>query len=230
MWFTAGLFLLGAWGLVGAPPFGTLLGEGMISHVAEQLHDKWLGYVFMFAEVVTCAAVLRVTFRIFFGWGEPAPSDESSRIEEKAETAEQHGRVPAIMFVPAAVLIILGIAITAVPHLRTVAHDDARLFTDQSSYARMVLDNASASAAHDSQTEELRSSIIRSCVALAISVLLAFGSVFREDLGKAFAFTRSFELGNSWLRKAHSGHPGDYVAWLSFGTAVFGLLFMWFMH
>jgi hypothetical protein len=63
-----------------------------------------------------------------------------------------------------------------------------------------------------------------SCIAFFVSLLLALGSVFRKYLGEGFDFTRRLELGSTVLRNAHSGHPGDYVAWLSFGTAAIGLL------
>jgi hypothetical protein len=31
--------------------------------------------------------------------------------------------------------------------------------------------------------------------------------------------------GSSRLRALHSGHPGDYVAWITVGAAAFGVLF-----
>jgi hypothetical protein len=37
--------------------------------------------------------------------------------------------------------------------------------------------------------------------------------------------TRTLARGLQPLRAAHSGHIGDYVAWLTFGTAVLGGLF-----
>ncbi len=222
MWFTAALFILGAWGLAGAPPFGTLFGEDLISHGAKGTHYSWLIFIFLFAEVLTSAAVLRITFRIFFGWGEPAPSDKSSRIEERAETEQSHERVPAVMFIPAAALIVLGITITAFPQIRSAVKDGAHQFTSQSAYASAVLENVQITLVRSSEHEEVSSSIIRSVIALLLSFLLALGTVFREQFGRALNFTRSLELGNAKLRRAHSGHPGDYVAWLSFGTAVVG--------
>lgn len=42
MWFTTALFILGAWGLAGVAPFGTLLGESMISDAAKQFRQGWL--------------------------------------------------------------------------------------------------------------------------------------------------------------------------------------------
>ncbi|HKR95427.1 MAG TPA: proton-conducting transporter membrane subunit, partial [Candidatus Angelobacter sp.] len=117
MWYTAALFILGAWGLAGAPPFATLLGEHFVSHSAEAVHLHWLVYIFIFVEVLTSAAVLRMAFRIFFGWGQPAPSDKSSQIEEKPETEQSHERTPAAMFLPAAALILLGIVLTFLPQI-----------------------------------------------------------------------------------------------------------------
>ncbi|HWC17301.1 MAG TPA: complex I subunit 5 family protein, partial [Terriglobales bacterium] len=230
MWATAGLFILGAWGLAGAPPFGSLLGESMISEAAKEAHQNWLVYIFMFAEILTSAAVLRIAFRIFFGWGEPAPTDESSQIEEKPETQDSHERTPAIMFTSAALLIVLGIAITLVPHLRGTAEASARVFTDQSSYTRSVLENVHLTRAPNFDPGSPAVSLWRSCVVLLASFLLSLGTVFRKSLGRALNFTRELELGNEWLRRAHSGHPGDYVAWLSFGTALFGILFLWFLR
>lgn len=230
MWWTAGLFLLGAWGLAGAPPFGTLLAESMISDSAKEFHQAWLPYVFMFAEIVTAGAVFRATFRIFFGWGEPAPTDESSEVEEKPETDEKVETIPAIMFVPAAVLILLGIALSAVPNLRSTAEAGAQLFTNQFTYAQAVLQNVEPAAPAITAPEPLISSIVRSCIALALALLLALGSLFHKRIGGWLKFTHSLELGNPILRKVHSGHPGDYVAWLSFGTALLGGMFVWFLR
>ena len=230
MWFTAALFVLGAWGLAGSAPFGTLLGESMISDAARDFHQAWLLYVFMFAEILTAAAVLRASFRSFFGWGEPAPSDESSRVDERPETEQQKGETPAVMFLPAAVLVLLGIAITAVPQLRSTAEAEARLFTDQSGYAHMVLENAPLATTRPEPAEVLTSSIVRSTIAGLLALSLALASVFRKRLGHFWEFSRQLELGNRFLRRLHSGHPGDYVAWLSFGAASLGGAFLWLLR
>jgi multicomponent Na+:H+ antiporter subunit D len=230
MWFTAALFIVGAFGLAGIAPFGTLLGESMISESAKDFHQSWLAYLFMFVEVITAAAVLRATFRIFFGWGEPAPVDEASDIEERPESEEPRDRTPLAMFIPAATLILLGIGVIAVPQLRSTAEAGAHFFTSQADYARAVLDNALPAAPVRESAEPLASSILRSSIAGALALLLALASVFRGCLAGALNFARSLELGNSALRKLHSGHPGDYVAWLSFGTAVLGGVFAWLLR
>jgi len=231
MWFTAALFILGAWGLAGAAPFGTLLGESMISDAAKTFQQDWVKYIFMFVEIITAAAVLRVTFRIFFGWGKPAPTDESSQVEELPETKKQQaGETPAVMFVPAAVLILLGVCITAIPQLRSVAQANADSFLNQTAYAREVLNNAQLPAPTLQPSEAITSSIVRSSIAGLMALLLALGTVFRDRLGAILNFTRGLERGNAAVRKLHSGHPGDYVAWLTFGTALLGGMFVWWLR
>ncbi len=230
MWFTAALFILGAWGLAGVAPFGTLLGESMISDAAKEAHQGWLVYLFQFVEIITAAAVLRVTFRIFFGWGDPAPTDKSSRVEEGPETDKQHGDTPPAMFLPAAFLILMGIAITTIPQLRSTAAAAAHIFTNQSANARMVLDNREPAPPDLPQQTALTSSVIRSSIAGVLALLLAFGTVFRHHFMGGLDFTRGLERGDSILRRLHSGHPGDYVAWLTLGAAILGGSFVTFLR
>lgn len=230
MWFTGALFVLGAWGLAGCWPFGTLLGESLISESAVAHHQSWIPYLFIFVEAITAAAVLRVFFRIFLAWGEPAPTDEASQVEERAETEELHQRTPIMMSFPAAALILLGICVLAIPRVRGLAEANAQTFMDQSGYAQSVLDNSEPAAPEIAPAESLSSSILRTSIAGVLAVLLALGSVFRNRFGRTLRFMRSLELGNSALRKLHSGHPGDYVAWLSAGAALLGGSFFWFLR
>jgi multicomponent Na+:H+ antiporter subunit D len=230
MWLTATLFILGAWGLAGAAPFGTLLGESMISDAAKTVHQNWVMYLFMFVEIITAAAVLRVTFRIFFGWGRPAPSDEASQVEERPETEQQQNKIPSAMILPACVLLVLAACISFVPQLRSTVEANASSFLDQAGYARAVLENAEPAALAKPASESLAPSIMRSTAAGLLALLLALGSVFLGQSRKqGFGFFRRMELGSSVLRRAQSGHPGDYVAWLTFGTALLGGLFLWLL-
>lgn len=229
MWLTGALFVLGAWGLSGCWPFGTLLGESTISDAASALHQSWILYLFVFVEAITAGAVLRVFFRVFLGWGEPAPTDEASQVEERKET-EENDHTPMMMFFPAAALILLGVSFIAIPGLRSSAEAGAAFFTDQSSYADAVLNNVEPPAAERKPAEPLGASILRCGIAFFLAVLLAIGSVLRNKKGGTLSFTRSLELGNAALRKVHSGHPGDYVAWLSAGTAVICGCFLLFLR
>jgi multicomponent Na+:H+ antiporter subunit D len=120
--------------------------------------------------------------------------------------------------------------VLAIPRVRSLGEANAQTFIDQSGYAHTVLDNAEPPAPEILPAESLASSILRTGIAGGLALLLALGSVFRKRFGQTLRFTRSLELGNSILRKVHSGHPGDYVAWLSAGTALLGGSFFWFLR
>jgi multicomponent Na+:H+ antiporter subunit D len=67
------------------------------------------------------------------------------------------------------------------------------------------------------------SSLLWSVVTVVGSVALGYASLYRARL----PHTVSDGLGRLLqpLRAAHSGHIGDYVAWLTFGTTVIGAAF-----
>jgi len=134
------------------------------------------------------------------------------------------------MWLPAAALILLAISLPAIPRVRGLAEANAQTFVNQSSYASTVLDNAEPPPPEMSPAESLSSSILRTSVAGILALLLALGSVFRKKFGRTLRFMRSLELGNGSLRRIHSGHSGDYVAWLSAGTALLGGTFLWFLR
>jgi len=228
MWATAALFIVGGLGLAGIMPFGTLFGESMISDAAKEFHQSWFDYIFIFTEILTAGAVLRASFRIFFGWGEPAPIDKSSQVEERPETKESYQTTPVLMFLPAAALVLAGIAVCAIPQLRSTAESAAQVFTNQGAYTHTVLENAATIAPPKAPLEPLTSSVVRSSIAGLLALLLALASVFGTK--PVLDLARRLEIGSPVLRQLHSGHPGDYVAWLTFGTACLGGFFVWFLR
>jgi multicomponent Na+:H+ antiporter subunit D len=229
MWFTGTLFVLGAWGLAGEWPFGTLLGEAMMSAAGGAHHQSWLSYLFIFVEAITAAALLRVFFRVFLGWGEPAPTDEASSVEERPETKE-HEHTPLMMAFPAAALILLGVLLIAVPGVRRTALANAESFTAQAGYVEAVLANAEPAIERTEPQDHLSLSMVRTGIAALLAILLAVGSVSQNNFAGGLRFTRRMELGSTILRGLHSGHPGDYVAWLSAGAAVLGGTFFVFLR
>ncbi|HKW74261.1 MAG TPA: hypothetical protein VJN64_01940, partial [Terriglobales bacterium] len=68
-----------------------------------------------------------------------------------------------------------------------------------------------------------------------ITTVLAFGlagfALFRKKgLMKVLDFTGGLTVLLRPLRIIHSGHIGDYVAWLTFGVAAIGGAFAFFIH
>ncbi len=225
MIWTPSLFIVGAVGLAAAPGFLLESGESAITHAAESFHLHWIGWVFFFGGVVTAAAVLRFTFRTFFGWGEPAIQDRASKVDEKQETEEKQRVVPAAFFIPAGCMILLGLGATFIPHIHETAGASARLFTDQSAYESMVIDGNTVDVPPLQPPHSEREGLLHGSLAVVVAAVIAFGTVFRRKnpLGKVFY---SAERGLPFLRAWQSGHPGDYVTWITFGTAVLGGCFV----
>ncbi|MEO8727673.1 MAG: complex I subunit 5 family protein, partial [Acidobacteriaceae bacterium] len=218
MVFTPALFILGAIGLAAVPPFLLLAGDANVSEAAKPFGLAWTEWIYMFAGAVTAAAVLRFTFRTFFAWGEPAPKDQASEVGELPETEEEHARVPAMLFVPAAVLIFSSMALLFIPQFRGVVDSAGEFFTNESAYQSAVIDGASI-ALPPASMGPMRESAEHNLIALFAAFVFALVTVFSRRL-------RYLESGFAPLRRLHSGHPGDYIAWLAMGTAVVGGCFV----
>ena len=226
------LMLLLALGLSGAPPYGTFLGEGMIDDAAKTLHYSWISYVFMLAGIITAAAVLRVAGRVCFGWGDDLDrsQQEEGETDEGRETSGGPD-IPATMFIPTLVLLLLGIAMCFIPGIRTRTQMAAMAFTDQAAYQQKVLEHASPPNYETPPQESLVPGMVRGGISTLLAFLIAGLVLLPHPFRRGIA---GFSGGVSFilrpLRLLHSGHIGDYVAWLTAGVAVIGGLFAYFIH
>ena len=121
------------------------------------------------------------------------------------------------------VLALAGLAAGALTGLAAGAVDAAHGFTDRLSYAGVVLDHRASTPVPHTQWHTTTASIGWSCVTLAGAFLVGWLSLYRARLPGSV--TRVLAGVLAPLRAVHSGHIGDYVAWLTFGTAVIGGLF-----
>ncbi|HYX78507.1 MAG TPA: hypothetical protein VE727_04025, partial [Solirubrobacterales bacterium] len=172
---------------------------------------------------LTAGAVMRAAARIFLGWGpveaSPSPVDETAPEEEGPPT-----RTPVVMFAPAAALIAAALAIGVVPGMADAALHAGHRFTDGSSYARAVIDGVSPAAI---PSLEPYSAPTHAYVYAAITLLASIGFAALTLFGARLRVLRARPLevlgqGLARLRALHSGHVGDYVAWLVTGVAALG--------
>ncbi|GGU06264.1 complex I subunit 5 family protein [Streptomyces violascens] len=191
----AALFVVGALALAGLAPFGTGLGKSL----TEEAAGGGFTVLFVAVSAVTAGAVLRVAARVFFGLGpEPLgdPGYETSGSGEEPETEGRLGRVPVTMIAVPAVLLAGALTEGLTPGLASAV---GRTF-----------DADAAHAPHWTPTGVLlglASAVLAACLAGAA----VRGSASQEP----YAWTKP-------LRRLHSGHIGDYVAWLLVGTALLG--------
>ena len=223
---TGALWVLAGMGLAGLPPFATFLGESAIDDTAAKAGHAWVAWIFFFSAVLTAGAVFRVGGRVFLGWGqgEEAETGGAKKIEEGPETRGPRHDIPPAMYGPAAVLALLALAVGLIPGVRQAAQSGATRFADYAGYQARVLDNAVVPL-NPPPVEHVFpvSGMARSIGATVAAFLLAW-----------FALSPYWPRKKSWaspvkrvvfnLRRIHSGHVGDYVAFLTLGLAVFGVV------
>lgn len=220
-WWIAGLWFLGGAGLAAAPPFATFLGEAGASHTAESIGFAGVSWIFLFGGAMTGAAVFRVGMRVFFGWGDEPITDRAAEVGELPET-ENQARIKIYHVVPPAILLI-GAALLGIWHgwLPVLQNASAGL-ASQTAYARLVYAGQAVSIHTPGWREEVLGAALRGLLGCALGLLLALTSIFRSRLTRWMRIGAFLEGGAPLLRTIQSGHPGDYVAWLTLGLAAFG--------
>jgi multicomponent Na+:H+ antiporter subunit D len=225
--WTAALWFLGGIGLAAGPCFSTMLADAGMSSASEEagIHGlSWgLSWLFMFAGVMTCAAVFRVGMHTFAGWGDAPITDRSAQVGELPETEAEEQKVFWYHFVPPLVCILLAIALTFIPGWQYGVREAAARVYDQPAYLNMVYTGHSIPlTAPRSWRNEIPGAAIRGTIAVLLALCLACTSVFRGKLARGLRIGAFLEGPLTILRAVQSGHPGDYVLWLTVGLAVFG--------
>ncbi|WP_310962642.1 complex I subunit 5 family protein [Nocardioides terrisoli] len=221
---TAVLFFVAALGLAGLPPFGTALGKSLAEDATVTAGYLWGPVLYVLVSAVTGGAVLRAGMRIFLGAG---PRPEALQDEEGTSGEEESGtgglvRIPVTMMIPIAVLVLGGLAVGVVPReAAAMAHAAERLL-DGTGYADRALSGLPAgplSAAPAAHWTVLGVALGLASTALAVAI-----AVLGLHLERFRRVARPLHVGLNALRRLHTGHVGDYVAWVFVGIACLGAL------
>jgi multicomponent Na+:H+ antiporter subunit D len=220
--FTAGLFVLGALSFAALPPFGSFFAKSLID---DELVAHGYGFVvaiLIVTSALTTAAVLRAGARIFLGWG---PRPKTAGTSEEEVGSEEEGpptRTPSAMFAPGLLLMAGTLAIGLVPGIVPAFEGAAEQFVDGSGYAQAVLHGGAAPAvpAVGAYTAPAHA-YLYAAITLVLSLGLAALAIYCDT-----PLLRGVERVGGRLfgpvRALHSGHIGDYVAWLVLGVAALG--------
>ncbi len=204
-------------GLAALPPFGPFLAKSLIEESAVRLGYGWLPPLLTLATILTGAAVLRATGRIFLGLG-PGDDPLLTRQTGLPDDEERGGprRRSTVLLVPAVTLTVLGLALSFVPQIADRSTHHAARFEDRTGYVAEVLAGKEqaplprAAAHHPTTGSWLYGA------ASALGALGLAGVALRPR-------RRSLVVAPIRVLKAfHSGAIGDYVTWLTVGTATFG--------
>ncbi len=180
-------------------------GVRLIAVASREASKEWVLVPVLIGASLTGAAVLRVTGRVFAGFG-PSPGEEDrSPTDEERENAD---RPLWLMLVPAVVLLVLGMlgldgsggfaarAAASLMHMQTEAPPPLR----SSIWPWISVGGALTIAALDLGRRHLPQSLIR-------------------------ASDKAWAPPLAALRVVHSGLVADYVAWIVVGLALFAIVF-----
>ncbi len=221
------MFGLGGLMLAALPGVTEFFGKSLLDGAAIDAHYAWLPAVFVIASMLTGGAVLRVTGRVFWGWGPARAHDEGGQLQAGREQDEESGaagRTPALMVAVPGVLLAAAIVIGLIPGAVPAIERAAAHFGDHSSYVGWVLGGRAAHfpAASTSHVEtyDYLYAVAATLGAVAVAGLGLFGGSLRERLPAVVE--RPVVRGVNALRDLHSGHIGDYIAWWTTGAALLG--------
>jgi multicomponent Na+:H+ antiporter subunit D len=178
--------------------------------------------LFVVAGAFTGGAVFRVGMRTFAGWGDAGPSDRSSQIDELPEDKERKTRINWFQFTPAAVCILGCLAISFVPRFRESIETAAARFLDQTAYIRLVYTGGWTSGGVMPALPTASGAALRGAIATALALLIALASVFHRSIPRWLRWPSHIEGPMRPIRELQSGHPGDYVTWLTIGVSAIG--------
>jgi multicomponent Na+:H+ antiporter subunit D len=218
------LWALAAVGLIGLPYVGSFLGHALSDDAAIEHGHGWLPPLVMVAGAVSSAAILRAGARVFLGWG---PKRDPLLTPEPGESPPEGEGSQVLMFAVIVVLVAAGLVLSVVPGLQQESEHAAKHFVDRHAYVAHVLEQEPARplpAVPARIAAASGSSIAYGLGAGALTfVVTIFGLYHRRiPAGLRAAGARWFEPPLNGLKAAHSGLVGDYVMWLTVGTAVLG--------
>jgi multicomponent Na+:H+ antiporter subunit D len=224
---TGPLMAICALAVASLPPTGPWLGKALIDDAAREAGAGWVVAVFAIASILTGAAILRATVRVFAGVGsrdDPSIVDAPAPDEVDPELRYPHKRVPLTMTIPALALAVGGVGIGFVPGLRAAFEHGSQPFVDRAGYAATVLHGQVVREGGETTLAPGLSDVLMGLVTAAGACALAYLSLAHARPGVhrlGLATGRAV----AWLRPLHSGYVADYVTWLVGGAAVLGGVF-----
>jgi multicomponent Na+:H+ antiporter subunit D len=220
------VFLAGGLGLAALPPLGTFHGKSALElALAHTPGCSWTLAALVLGSALSAGAILRVTGRVFLGWGEAVPRHHEllSAISEQPETLSPHDRTPATMVAVPAVLALGGLTIGLFSGLRDGIATAAASMTDRLAYVSAVLGPHAAGAVPTPHSPLVGLDFALAATTVLGALLVAACALAPMPGWRALQRVEGLTTGAViFLRRLHSGCVNDYIAWLVAGLAVIG--------
>jgi multicomponent Na+:H+ antiporter subunit D len=218
----ASLYFLAALGLAGLPPFATALGKSLAEDASIKGGLPWGPALFVVVSALTAGAVIRAGLRIFVGAGTVPERDEQGTSGDEESGVGGLDRVPVTMWVAMAALVVGGLVVGVLPHMAAAAAHAGERLTDGGGYASQALSGALAGPlAPEPSAHWTALGIALGFASTILAVGVGFLGVRTEVSRRLLRPVRS---AIQRLRDLHTGHVGDYVAWLFAGIAALAAL------
>jgi multicomponent Na+:H+ antiporter subunit D len=217
------LFVLAGLALAGLPPFGTGLGKAVSEEAGAAAGYPWVPALFVAVSAITGGAVLRATGRIYFGLGVPpqrpdAAAGETSGSQEDPDLPMPRAHIRWTMLAPILLLLVGALGIGVLPDAHTAAERAATFFTDGAGYAHDALTGRAAGLHLPGPVSNWTvSGVLLGLLSAAVAVGLAAAALYADRLPGRQVAERAGTPLLAALRRVHSGHIGDYVAWMMTG-------------
>lgn len=222
------VFVLAGLALAGLPPFGPALAKTVVEHSLELAGHGWVMVVFVLVSAMTGAAVVRAGLRVYFGRGVPPPTyperATTTGEDELPETVAPIGRTPMTMRAAVGALACLTVLVGVVPGMTRLAALAGGYVVDGTGYVRQVAEGTGSRVAlpHMGWTG---TGLLAATISVLLAVAIAVVALRRFEMPRGVRWLHHggarIMLG---LRHLHSGHLGDYVAWLLIGITGLGAL------
>jgi multicomponent Na+:H+ antiporter subunit D len=225
-WLPAVLFVIGSLALAGLPPFGIGLGKSVLEDALLKADGAWTVALVILVSAVTGGAILRATLRIYFGLGPRPKQDEegTSGEQEEPDTTETLQRTPATMVIAILTLLLGGLAAGALPKVGPLFGGAAEEFIDRHGYVAAALHNATAHPLREVSHIDwtwlgVGLGLLSTALAVVFALVAVYGPAMHERVRRLSLVGHPATVA---LRALHTGHVGDYVAWLFVGVAALG--------
>jgi multicomponent Na+:H+ antiporter subunit D len=218
----AAAFVVAGLALAGLPPFGTALGKSITEEALGSAGFWWGPALFAATSALTAGAVLRFAAHAYAGWGTagPAAGAETTSGHEEPET-RLSARTPRTMWSAIVLLGVGGVLVGTLPAVRRFAVAGAQRLVDGEGYARQLLAGRPPAGVHpDPAATWTTTGLVLSAVSVLLALLVGAWGVWRP---RALRIPRGHAVMRR-LHRIHSGHIGDYVAWLLVGLASLAVL------
>lgn len=217
------LFVLAAAMLAGLPPSGTGLGKQLLE---EACHGVGWTVLVTAVSALTGGAVLRVGLRVYFGLGR-APQDDSAGEEttgarKEPESATPGDRTPVTMVVAVVTLLVVAVLLGLPNPLTSAVGRAAAEFVDTVGYRdRAMLRFAAPPVRGGPGVDWTAEGLALGTLSAVLAVVVAAVALYSGSWLTRIVFRGApVEPVVRTLHRVHSGHLGDYAAWLVFGTAL----------